>query len=288
MARVLIVAGPTGSGKSSYAYKVAQDQKGIILNGDSIQVYKSLEILTAQPSPEKQKQVPHHLYGFLDPHETWSVEKWCSHIIPLIEKCHESANLPIVVGGTGFYLKILQEGISPIPPIDISVRKHLMESQDDLYAQLQKADPALAHQIDPHDTQRTMRGLEVFHGTGIPLSAWQKKKPTPPPYAFEKILFMPSKEDLEPRLSARLEEMVERKVVDEVAHFLSLSPSPTALKAIGLKEFGAFLKGETSLEDAKALTLLHTRQYAKRQRTWFKHQFKPDLTIEVPWARRRS
>jgi tRNA dimethylallyltransferase len=276
LAKVYIVAGPTASGKSALAKKLAQEKNGVILNGDSLQVYRGLEILTDQPSPEDQKEFPHRLYGFLDPGATWSAGKWISLLLPEIEAILKGGRTPIVVGGTGLYLKTLSMGMSPLPPVDPEVRKGLQaeeRSQDSLYDELQTIDPELAGRIDPHDSQRTLRGLEVFHGTGKPLSFWQSQKPIRHPYEFEKILLMPPKEEVELRVIGRLEDMLAKGVLEEVSRVLALSPSVTAMKAIGLRELGSYLNGECSLDEAKKLILFHTRQYAKRQRTWFRHQF---------------
>lgn len=281
---MVIVAGPTASGKSSLAFQLAQERNGVILNGDSLQVYRGLEILTAQPSLEHQQKIPHHLYGFLDPKATYSVGKWRELAISEINQIHESGKLPIVVGGTGLYLKSLLEGMVAIPPLDPEVRKELEvqgRSQEALYAELEKVDPDLATRINPHDKQRTLRGLEVFYGTGKPLSFWQSQKPEVLPYEFEKILLMPSREEEEERIAKRLEGMLECGVLEEIKAFLSQSPSLTAMKAIGLREFGAFLNGECAFEQAKELTFFHTRQYAKRQRTWFRHQFKANVALSV-------
>ena len=280
LGKVLIVAGPTASGKSALAKRLAQEKNGVILNGDSLQVYRGLEVLTDQPSLEDQKELPHRLYGFLDPQKTWSAGKWISLLLPEIEGILKEGRTPIVVGGTGLYLKTLSEGMSPLPTVDPDIRKKLQaqaRSQDSLYDELQTVDPELAARIDPHDGQRTLRGLEVFFGTGKPLSYWQSQKPTPYPYEFEKILLMPPKEELERRIMARLENMLEKGVLEEISRVLALSPSATAMKAIGLREFGSYLQGKCSLDEAKELIVFHTRQYAKRQRTWFRHQFGGDM-----------
>jgi tRNA dimethylallyltransferase len=285
LAKVLIVAGPTASGKSAFAQKRALDTNGVILNADSLQIYRGLEILTAQPTLEDQQEIPHRLYGFLDPRETCSAGIWRALILPEIEKIQEEGGLPIVVGGTGLYLKALLEGISPIPDVDPRVRQELegrQDSQEEFYTELQRVDPQFAVRIDPQDRQRTLRGLEVWYGTGKPLSFWHSQKSTAPAWEFEKILLMPSKEELLRRIEQRLEDMLEKGVLDEVARVLALSPSANALKAIGLREFGAYLQGRCSLGEAKEITLLHTRQYAKRQRTWFRHQFKDAWVVENP------
>jgi tRNA dimethylallyltransferase len=283
LTKVIIVAGPTASGKSAFAKRLAQDKKGVILNGDSLQIYQGLEILTAQPSLEDQRELPHRLYGFLEPQETCSAGRWLSYSLPEIQKAHAENRVPIVVGGTGLYLKALIEGVSAIPPINPALRKKLQDqegSQEDLYRELQAVDSVLALRINPQDRQRALRGLEVFYGTGKPLSVWQCQKPPLSPYQFEKILLMPSKEELQVCIAHRLEEMLRKGLLEEITAILARSPSSNVMKAIGLREFGAFLKGHHSFEEAKELTLIHTRQYAKRQMTWFRHQFKADQIIE--------
>lgn len=277
LAKVYVIGGPTASGKSALAYQLAQDKRGIILNGDSLQVYAGLEILTDQPSSQTQQEIPHGLYGLLDPTQSYSAGLWLSQVIQEIDRSLKEGLTPIVVGGTGLYLKTLLTGISPIPSIDPGIREYLLTrdsaTQDILYQELLVRDPALAARIHPHDRQRTLRGLEVFYGTGKSLSYWQTQKPTPPPYEFETILLMPSSEEIQGKIADRIEKMVDKGVLEEVAAVLPLPPSPTALKAIGLREFGSFIKGECTLEQAKELTFLHTCQYAKRQRTWFRSQF---------------
>lgn len=277
LAKVYVIGGPTASGKSALGLQIAQEKQGVILNGDSLQVYEGLEILTDQPSLDVQQRVPHRLYGFLDPTQLHSVGTWLSQVVPEIDRALNDGCTPIIVGGTGLYLKTLLTGISPIPSIDPQIRRDLQDrnfSQEALYGELQAIDPDLAARIHPHDRQRTLRGLEVFHGTGKSLSYWQAQKPRPLPYAFETILLMPSVEETQAKIAARIEAMIAKGVLEEVAAVLPLPPSSTAMKAIGLREFGDFLKGKCSLKQAKELIFLHTCQYAKRQRTWFRHQFK--------------
>lgn len=277
LAKVVVIGGPTASGKSVFAYQLAQEKNGTILNGDSLQVYAGLEILTDQPSLQIQREIPHRLYGFLDPTQPYSAGMWLSQVLKEIGEIHEEGRLPIVVGGTGLYLKTLLQGITPIPFIEPSIRHYLQtrdsSTQDILYQELQVRDPILSARIHPHDYQRTLRGLEVYYGTGILLSEWQAKKPVPLPYEFEAILVMPPKEDIRQKIRERIEKMLTKGVLEEIAAILPLPPSPTAMKAIGLREFGSFLEGNCSLEQAKELTFIHTCQYAKRQRTWFRHQF---------------
>jgi tRNA dimethylallyltransferase len=256
---------------------MAQEHKGVILNGDSLQVYAGLEILTDQPPRMIQQDIPHRLYGFLEPTQVYSVGGWLSQVVQEIETSFQQGLIPIVVGGTGLYLKALVEGISSIPSIDPQVRQDLQDrqsSQEALYLELKAVDSDLAAHIHAHDSQRTLRGLEVYYGTGKPLSYWQTQKPTALPYVFETLFLMPSKEDLQIKIRDRIDAMLSKGVLEEVASVLALSPSPTAMKAIGLREFGAYLEGKRSLIEAKDLMFVHTCQYAKRQRTWFRHQFK--------------
>lgn len=271
--KVLLVAGPTANEKSAFAHKLALERNGVILNADSLQIYRGLEILTAQPSLEDQKYIPHHLYGFLDLSETFSVGKWLELALLEIQKACTAGQLPIVVGGTGLYFKALLKGLSEIPEIDPHIRLSLQGSQESLYQDLEKIDQDLASRIAPSDRQRTLRGLEVFYGTGQPLSFWQSQEPVPLSYDFEKYLLISPKEETNQRIEARLEIMIERGIIEEVRQALAQSPSSNAMKAIGLREFGDFLEGKITLEEAKQLIVLHTRQYAKRQRTWFRHQF---------------
>lgn len=273
LVKILLVAGLTASGKSAFALKLAQERNGAILNADSLQIYRGLEILTAHPSPEDQKKIPHHLYGFLELKETFSVGKWLEYALAEIQKIHEEGRLPIVVGGTGLYFKVLMRGISAIPSVDPAIRKNIEEPQEILYLELQRIDPLLAARISSVDRQRTLRGLEVFYGTGKTLSFWQSQKPVAPPFDFEKFSLLPSREDLYKRIETRIEMMIEQGVLEEVRSALALNPSSNAIKAIGLREFGAYLEGKNTLEEAKQLVILHTRQYAKRQRTWFRYQF---------------
>lgn len=162
MGKVLLIGGPTASGKSELALKKAKALDGVIINGDSLQIYHGLEILTAQPSPQEYQEARHHLYGFLDPSQSFSVGKWLPLVTFQIETALKNNKLPIVVGGTGLYLKSLRDGISTIPSIDPQIRKQLKDSQEENYSELRKVDPFLAERLSPQDRQRTQRGLEVF------------------------------------------------------------------------------------------------------------------------------
>jgi len=274
LGKVFIISGPTASGKSDFALKRALEKNGVIINADSLQVYKSLEILTAQPAPQACLEIPHRLYGFLDPSQHFSVGKWLSLAHQEIENALENNKLPFIVGGTGLYLKTLMEGLSPIPPISPDIRKMIKDDQTQNYEELKKVDPVLASRISPQDCQRTQRALEVFHGTEKPLSFWQQQKPCPPPYNFHVHILIPPKDELEKRMTSRLESMVKCGLVEEIKDLLTRPLSTNAKKAIGFYEFAGYVNGTCTFEEAFKLTLLHTRQYAKRQMTWFRHQFK--------------
>lgn len=273
--------GPTASGKSAYARSLAQAHNGLIINADSLQIYQGLEILTAQPSFQDQQGLPHHLYGFFNPEDLSSMGNWVSLALESIQFAHRQGHTPIVVGGTGLYLKVLIEGLPSLPPIPATVRQSLIEQDtDSLYETLRKVDPDLAARIAPQDRQRITRGLEVFYGTGLPLTKWQAQKPVPPPYHFETHLLAPPLDLLHQHMEKRLESMLEQGVLEEVQRALSRPLSITSSKAIGLRELGASLRGDIPFEQAKSMLLLQTRQYAKRQNTWFRHQLKHDYVIE--------
>lgn len=271
--KIIVIAGATATGKSQLAHQIAYEKGGVILNADSLQVYSSLEILTDQPSLEDQKAIPHRLYGFVEPAQTFDVGSWLNLVTLEIKSAQQNNLIPIVVGGTGFYLKSLMEGISYCPPIDPSIRKDLESREDSLYSDLQTKDPSLASKLQPNDHQRILRALEVYYGTGKPLSYWQSQKPDPSPYEFEKILVSRSTEETNQRIESRIEAMFQRDVIEEARQALQQNPSETALKAIGLRELQGYFQNQYSLEEAKELMIVHTRQYAKRQRTWFRHQF---------------
>lgn len=280
MDKVIVIAGPTASGKSAYSTQLAQKHHGVIINADSIQVYQCLEILTAQPSREIQREVPHRLYSILPPTDTCSAGQWVSLALEEIKRARESGKLPLVVGGTGLYLKSLMEGLSSIPSCDPKLREQFQDEETSaLYNKLKSCDPTLAERLKPQDRQRIIRGLEVWHGTGKSLSFWQNQKPSPPPYNFETHLLMPSKAELIRRFQTRLEDMLVIGVLEEVEKTMPLTLSPSALKAIGLKELREYIEGQYSLEKAKELILLRTQQYAKRQKTWFRHQLKANHAV---------
>ncbi len=286
---IVVIAGPTASGKSFFACEFAEKHNGVIINADSVQVYKDLEILSSRPPEEALKRAPHKLYGFLEAHETCSAGLWRSLILKEIQDCYHQKKLPIIVGGTGLYLKILIEGLSPIPSVDENIRKLARERAQNegsqiLYNELNELDPIIAMRLKPGDCQRIVRAWEVVKSTGIPLSEWQRRSAislAEREKVFTNILLLPPREELLLRADKRLENMIKNGVLKEVATLLekNIEKEATIYKAIGLREFAAYLQEEISLDEALAKAKISTHQYIKRQYTWFKNQFQADIVL---------
>jgi tRNA dimethylallyltransferase len=290
LSTVLIVAGPTASGKSALAAELARRARGIVVNADSMQVYDGLPLLTAQPSPEDLKAAPHALYGALQPQTACSAAKWREFALVEIEKAEEAGLTPVIAGGTGLYLKALTEGLSPIPEVPSAFRTHAMALQRQLgtpglHAALKKRDPETASKLDPFNTQRNMRAWEVLEATGKGLAAWQRTPREGPPahLKFCTVVLSPDREELTRRCGARFDAMLKTGALEEVSAFKRLIdsgevPHDAALtKALGYGELVSYLEGRSTLEEATELAKTATRQYAKRQSTWFRHQLAPDI-----------
>jgi tRNA dimethylallyltransferase len=275
---LILIAGPTASGKSTLALDLAQKLNGQIINADSMQVYKGLPLLSAQPSLEDQGKAPHKLYGFLEMDEPFSVAKWVDFAVQEIKSFK---GLSLVVGGTGLYFKALLEGISSIPEIPSSIRDSLIQEETkDLYARLQKEDPQMAERLKPADTQRIIRALEVKLYTGKSLREWQSQEIEKPiknvtPFI---IKILPPREDLYESINKRAEEMIRGGVLDEVKAIKDQDLN--SLKTLGYRELKGFLEGEISLKEASLKMQQKTRNYAKRQTTWFRHQMAAHLEVE--------
>jgi tRNA dimethylallyltransferase len=281
MPKIHIICGPTASGKSAHALQLAKQANGVIINADSQQVYAELRILTARPAPEDEARAPHRLYGFLPAAEPCSAGLWLTHAKMEIDWALSQNQTPIVVGGTGLYLKALIEGISEMPDIAPAIRA---QAQADLsamgaeafHARLAEVDPASAARLRPSDSQRLARAWEVWLASGPPLSAWQSRKPMPP---YDRQLFeihhiTVERAALYRRINARVLAMLKEGAVEEVRALLALGlpPGLPALRIIGVPELSAYLRGEISLPEATERMQQATRNYAKRQLTWFRHQ----------------
>ncbi len=285
---VIVVAGPTASGKSALALTVASAFSGTVINADSIQVYRELRILSNRPSPSEEASSPHRLFGVFDAVERCSAANWRNLAITEISSAHAQGRLPIVVGGTGLYLKALLEGLSRMPAIPHQIRANLKlrlakEGPAVLHNELKLRDPAAAERLNPGDSHRVMRALEIHEYTGCSITEFQARSKIKPPAGlnFKIILLQPPREGLYKRCDDRLVQMLEKGVVDEVKEFLSegYDPDLPIMKALGLAEFGAHLNGQKSLEQALKETQQATRRYAKRQMTWFRTQIIADIAL---------
>ena len=277
--KIILISGPTASGKSNFAYKVAKKINGEIINADSIQIYKDLKILTARPNIKDSDPV-HHLYGFLGGEEVWSVGRWIKVAKDISDKIIAKKMTPIIVGGTGLYFKAITEGLSPIPDIDPKVREeltNLLKSKgiNSLRKILKDLDPAAYKKIGSNDQQRILRALEVYKGTKKKISDfWKIKRVKLFNNEFKKINLTISRDILYERCDKRCEEMINQGAIEEVKSLLEKKYKFNApvMNAIGVKEIGRYLEKKIELIDAVNLIKYRTHQYAKRQITWSKHQ----------------
>jgi tRNA dimethylallyltransferase len=278
--RIWLIAGPTASGKSALALKLARALDGEVVNADSMQLYGDLRLLTARPSVEEEAQAPHHLFGVADAADGWSTGRWQRAAHAALADIAARDKTAIVVGGTGLYFRALTQGLSDIPAVPPEVRAEAAADfdrlgEDDFRARLAAEDPAAAARIAPADRQRLTRAWEVFAASGVPLSAWQESaEGALAPGAWRAVALDPDRKGLYDRCDARLAAMVDLGALDEVAALMSrnLDPSLPAMKAVGVREFSAHLRGETTLPVALAAAQQETRRYAKRQLTWVRNQ----------------
>lgn len=278
--KVVIICGPTASGKSNYAIDYAIKNNGVIINCDSQQIYKDLKILTARPDGNDLKIVSHRLYGFLSglqDVQNFSVVDWLNLASSEINNTFDKGMLPILVGGTGFYISALIDGISIIPNINSDVRKHVRSMKnDDIYLNLQKSDPDIASKLSVSDTQRIMRALEVFLSTGKTLTYWQNipRRKILPNIQYDIIYKNPGRNIILQNISKRIDFMLKNGAIDEVEKFLKLNYPLTApvSKSIGVAEIKQYINGSFDFDTMKEQITIKTRQYAKRQNTWIKNQ----------------
>jgi tRNA dimethylallyltransferase len=277
----VLIAGPTASGKSAAALALAQELGGAIINADSMQVYAELRVLTARPTPEDERRVPHFLYGHVRATERYSAGRYQDEAAHALRQARERGLVPIFVGGTGLYFGVLTEGLSPIPPVPAAVRTEVRRrfehlGRDAFFADLLKRDEATAAKLRPSDTQRLMRAADVLEATGRPLSAWQNERghSVLAEVRVARFVMSPPREVLLARIDARLRAMPEGEVLDEVRVVSGLDPSLPAAKALGVSQFARHLSGECSYSDALGEVQLATRQYAKRQLTWFRQRMR--------------
>ncbi len=287
---VLVIAGPTASGKSALAAEAAQALNGVVLNCDSMQIYKDIPIIAAAPTEAEKKLAEHRLFEIYDCDKRGNVVDWLNLCAAEIRKLWAANRLPVVVGGTGFYAEALLKGVTPIPETPKEIRKQLQEHLSKvglagLYAELQQKDAEIAAKLNPNDKTRIIRALEVIAATGIKVSEWYKKPLVQKLLEahFVTVKIMPSLEVIAERCCLRLDKMVnELGALNEIKRLLTLriADDMPAMKALGVPELSLYIKGQLPLEEALNLAKLHTRQYAKRQRTWLKNKMPADIVFE--------
>ncbi|AJY46701.1 tRNA (adenosine(37)-N6)-dimethylallyltransferase MiaA [Martelella endophytica] len=281
--RAILITGPTASGKSALALELAKASGGVVVNADSMQVYDTLRVLTARPSEDEMDGVPHYLYGHVPAGRDYSTGTWLRDVAGLLETLE--GRMPVFVGGTGLYFRALTEGLAEMPDIPDAVRAKYRAALEEegaapLYALLAERDPVMAARLEPGDGQRIVRALEVFEASGRSIADFQAE--TPPPLLkaerAEKIVVLPERPILHDRVNRRFEAMLDAGAIEEVEALLALKLplSAPVMRAIGVGEIAAMLRDEidraTVIERASAAT----RQYAKRQMTWFRNQMGPD------------
>ena len=277
-----LIAGPTASGKSALAIALAERANGVVINADSAQVYTDLRVLSARPSAEEEARVPHRLFGHVDGAEDYSAARWAAEARGAIAEAHAAGKLPVLVGGTGMYLRTLLDGIAPVPEIDPEIRAEVRALPvAEAYAALGEADPAAAGRLRASDTTRVARALEVVRSTGKPLARWQAERVGGIGERIDlaPLILLPDREWLVERCDRRFAAMLESGAVDEVRALAERADIPEIAPvrlAIGVREIAAWLAGALGRDEAVARAQAATRQYAKRQYTWFRNQPPPD------------
>jgi tRNA dimethylallyltransferase len=293
--KAVLIAGPTASGKSALALELAQKTGGVIINADSMQVYRDLRVITARPTAEEETKVPHRLYGHVDAAVNFSAGHWVADAAAVLAEVRAQDRLPIFVGGSGLYFKALTRGLSAVPPIPPAIREGVRarlerDGVEALHAELAQSDPDTAERLKPRDRTRIARALEVVEATGRSLTDWHRDglPPLLPPGTFRALFLAPDRDTLYARIDARFDAMLAAGALAEVARLAArqLDSLLPAMKAHGVPALLAHLKGEITLEQAAEIGRADTRHYAKRQFTWFRHQLpefewvKPDEARE--------
>ena len=290
----MLIAGPTASGKSALALALAQKTGGVVINTDSMQVYRDLRVITARPTSAEQALAPHRLYGHVDAVVNFSAGAWVTDAARILSEAQAEQRLPIFVGGSGLYFKALTRGLSAVPPIPAEVRDGVRarlerDGVEALHAELALRDPASAERLKPRDRARIARALEVVEATGRALTDWHREglPPLLAPGAFSALFLSPERAQLYARIDARFEAMLAAGAVEEVAGLAArqLDPLLPAMKAHGVPALIRHLKGEITRDQAAEIGRADTRHYAKRQFTWFRHQL-PEFEWVAPEAAR--
>lgn len=285
---VIVIGGPTASGKSSLAIKLAQELNGVVINADASQVYKGMPVISAAPSATDKLQADHRLYEYLDVSVNGNVFFWLDEAVRTIREVWSEGKMPIVVGGGGLYLDNLLNGTTPIPPVVPEIREETAsfvekEGIKALYECLRAEDAAAAAMLNPADTTRVRRAYEIWRSTGKSIADWYKEPMVQklPEAEFLTVSLLPDKKMLDCRCDFRFDQMLAHGAIDEAKYLLSrnLSPELPAMRAKGVPELIAAIGGVISFAEAAELSKLHTRQYAKRQLTWFRNKLKADVVF---------
>lgn len=277
---ITLIAGPTASGKSRLAMQRARETGAVVINADSQQLYADLRVLSARPSVEDEAEIPHRLYGVADAADAWSVGRWSRAVMDLLAELAAEGRPVLLVGGTGLYFNALTKGLADIPPVPADIRDAVQaefdaEGEAAFRRRLAEVDPAAEAAIFPADRQRLVRALSVHRASGRALSDWKADtRPLLAPDSYDALVVGPPRERLYASCDARVKMMMAQGALDEVRALVArdLSPDLPAMKAVGVRELAAHLEGELSLEDAVAAVKQSTRNYAKRQLTWFRNQ----------------
>ncbi len=285
--RVIVVTGPTASGKSALALALSERFGGAVINADAMQTYDAFPILTAQPTAEERARMPHLLYGVLPLSDTLSAARWRTLASAEIERCLAEGRTAILCGGSGLYLRALMQGIAAIPDVPAAIREMANAEWQQMGAEAFRSrlgvrDPAIVARLKPGDRQRHVRAWEVLQATGRPLSQWQAGEDVPAPWRFAILLLAPERAWLRARIETRFDAMLAQGVLAEVRAVFDRRPDPRwpGLKAHGAPQLFDHFRGELPLENARQIVIDRTRQYAKRQMTWFRHQLSPDLVLD--------
>jgi tRNA dimethylallyltransferase len=293
--KAVLIAGPTASGKSALALELARETGGVIVNTDSMQVYRDLRVITARPTPQEEAGVPHRLYGHVDAAVNFSAGAWVADAARVLAEARAQRRLAIFIGGTGLYFKALTRGLSAVPAIPAGIRESVRarlerDGVEALHAELALRDPASAERLKPRDRTRIARALEVVEATGRSLTSWHREglPPLLPPGQFGALFLAADRDQLYARIDARFDAMLSSGALDEVAALAArrLDPLLPAMKAHGVPALLRHLRGEIPLAEAAASGRADTRHYAKRQFTWFRHQL-PEFTWVKPGEARQ-
>jgi tRNA dimethylallyltransferase len=292
LSKAVLIAGPTASGKSALALELAQKTGGVVINTDSMQVYRDLSVITARPTAAEEALVPHRLYGHVDASVNFSAGAWVADAAQLLAEVRAENRLPIFVGGSGLYFKALTRGLSAVPPVPAEIRDAVRarlerDGVEALHAELARRDSVSAERLKSRDRTRVARALEVVEATGRSLNDWHREglPPLVPAGEYSAVFLAPERDRLYARIDARFDAMLTAGALEEVTALAArrLDPSLPAMKAHGVPALIRYLKGEITREEAAEIGRADTRHYAKRQFTWFRHQL-PEFEWVQPEA----